>query len=123
MHASSVDITPFLEDSSGYKGAADRVVVPQTTAEVQDIVRHCVEQHIPITVAGAGTGLTGARVPQSGWVLSLSRFHKLEIQPGRAICGAAVSLAELQEAAARTRQFLGPNPTETSASVGGVIAT
>jgi FAD/FMN-containing dehydrogenase len=123
LHASSLGIAPFLEDASGYKGAADKVVVPQTTAEVQDIVRHCVAERIPLTVAGAGTGLTGARVPHGGWVLSLSRFRTLDIQPGRAICGAAISLAELQEAAGRTRQFFGPNPTETSASVGGVIST
>lgn len=123
MTFSTADIAPFLEDSSGYKGTADRLLIPQSVAEIQQIVTTCSQEHIPLTIAGAGTGLTGARVPHGGWIISLERFRKLEIQPGRAVCGAAVSLAELQEAAGRTRQFFGPNPTETSASVGGVIST
>ena len=117
------DLDPFLSDASGYKGTAERLVVPGNVSEIAETVRACSSAIIPLTVAGAGTGLTGARSPQGGWVLSLERFRKLEIQPGRARCGAAVSLADLHAAAARTGQFFGPNPTEISASVGGVIAT
>lgn len=81
------------------------------------------KDRVPITVAGAGSGLTGSRVPQGGWVLSLEKFRQLEIGHARAVAGPAVTLLELRDAAARTRQFFPPDPTEISASIGGVIAT
>src|SRR5947209_2637381 len=121
--ANSQEIAAYLEDASGFHGSAECVVAPGTVAEVRDVVRQCARDRTPLTVSGAGTGLTGARVPQSGWVLSVQKFRRLEILPGRAICGSSISLAELHAAAARTNQFLGPNPTEISASIGGVIST
>jgi FAD/FMN-containing dehydrogenase len=120
---SPATIDSYLEDSSGYRGNAEQVFLPSTTAEVQEVVGEARRRRIPLTIAGAGTGLTGARVPHSGWILSLERFRRLEIDRGRALCGAGIILRELQEAAARTRQFFGPNPTEDSACVGGVIST
>jgi FAD/FMN-containing dehydrogenase len=117
------DLSPYLEDSSGYKGFADRVLVPSDINELRAIVHEASANKIPITIAGAGTGLTGARVPQGGWSVSLERFRTLEIQAGRARCGAGLALSDLQTAAARTKQFFGPNPTEISASIGGIIST
>jgi FAD/FMN-containing dehydrogenase len=76
-----------------------------------------------LTIAGAGTGVTGGRVPRDGWVISTERFQKLEISTGAARVGAAVSLADLHTAAARGRQFYAPDPTETSAWIGGTLAT
>ena len=75
-----------------------------------------------MTIAGAGTGLTGGRVPHKGWVLSLERLRRIETHSGYAICGAGVLLRDLQ-AAAGARQFYAPDPTENGASVGGSIAT
>ena len=77
-----------------------------------------------MTIVGARTGLTGGCVPQSGgWAVSLEKFRRLEICPGRAIAGAGVSLDALQAQAARTGQFYAPDPTERTASIGGTIAT
>jgi FAD/FMN-containing dehydrogenase len=118
-----VEFESYLRDASGYRGQADRVFVPETVHELRETVTRCAKERVPITVAGAGTGLTGARVPHGGAVLSLERFRKLEIENGRAICGAGVALEDLHRAAAKRRQFLGPNPTEASASVGGVVST
>jgi FAD/FMN-containing dehydrogenase len=118
-----MNIDRYLQDSSGYRGEAERVCVPSEIAEVREIVEKCSTAKIPLTIAGAGTGLTGARVPHGGWVLSLERFRSIEIQGGRARCGAGVILRDLQQAAAQTRQFFGPNPTESSASIGGIIST
>ena len=119
----STDLAAYLEDASGMHGSADRVFTPASTREVREIVAQAVSSNTPLTVAGAGTGLTGARVPRNGWVISLERFRNLEIQLGRAICGPGVLLSELQAAAARKRQFFGPNPTENSACIGGIIST
>jgi FAD/FMN-containing dehydrogenase len=118
------DISPaYLTDASGYKGSADRVVIPHDEGEVMEVLASARREKMPITIAGAGSGLTGARVPHGGWVLSLERFRRLEIRKGSARAGAAVTLLELRDKALPTRQFYAPDPTEITASVGGTIAT
>lgn len=108
-----------IEDASGFHGEAECVVTPASEAELLAIVA----EQIPITIVGARTGLTGGCVPQDGWAVSLEKFRRLEICPGRAIVGPGVSLDALQAAAAQTRQFYAPDPTERTASIGGTIAT
>jgi FAD/FMN-containing dehydrogenase len=108
-----------IEDASGFRGEAARVLTPASEAELLDIIA----QRVPITMLGARTGLTGGCVPQGGWAVSLEKFRRLEVCPGRAIAGPGVSLDELQTAAARTGQFYAPDPTERTASIGGTIAT
>ena len=115
--------TRYLEDASGYRGAAERVVIPGTVEGIREIVHHCRDQKIGLTIAGAGTGLAGARVPRDGWLMSLERFRCCDIHEGEARCGSGLLLSDLAKAAAGSRQFLGPNPTETSASIGGVVST
>ncbi len=113
----------YLEDASGFQGKAERLLVPRSGEEVAALLKAAAKERVPVTVAGAGTGVTGGRVALGGWVLSTEKLKKLEIGSGGARTGAGVLLGELQEAAGRTRQFYPPDPTETSASVGGTIAT
>ena len=120
------DMAPALsliEDASGFSGQAERNFTPATESELLTILAEARRTHIPITLAGARTGLTGGCVPQGGWAVSLEKFNRLEVGPGQAIAGAGVSLQELQAAAARTGQFYAPDPTEWTASIGGTIAT
>lgn len=112
----------YLEDASGFRGHADRLLTPASTEEVSAILREASAAAIPVTLSGAGTGVTGGRCAQGGWLLSLEKFKTIEIQPGWARAGAGVPLNELQAAAAPTVQFYAPDPTEWTASVGGTIA-
>jgi FAD/FMN-containing dehydrogenase len=113
----------YLEDASGFRGHAERVLVPSDEAGVIAALREASAAGVAITIAGAGTGLTGGRVPLGGWVLSLERFTRLEIHPGYAVVGAGVLLRDLHAAAQGSAQFYPPDPTETGASIGGTIAT
>ncbi len=113
----------YLTDASGYKGVADEVFAPADEAGVVDVLRRASERGIAVTLAGAGSGLTGGRVPQGGWVLSLEKFRRLEIGQGSAWVGAGISLLELRDAAAPSKQFYAPDPTEITAWVGGTIST
>jgi FAD/FMN-containing dehydrogenase len=113
----------YLEDASGYRGEADRLVVPETESDLAEILAEASRQAIPVTVVGAGTGVTGGRVAHGGWVVSVEKFNRLEVRDGVAVVGPAVLLRDLQAAAARTGQFYAPDPTETAASLGGTIAT
>ena len=115
--------SPYLIDASGYKGTADRILIPDDEAGVAQVLREASAIGMPVTVSGAGTGLTGGRVPQGGWVLSLERLNWIEIREGSAVCGAGVLLRDLQAAAGPSRQFYAPDPTEWGASVGGTIST
>jgi len=122
----------YLEDASGLRGHAERVIIPMDETEVAAALRDATAAGIPVTIAGAGTGVTGARVPFGGWVLSLERFTRLEVTGHRppatsqgsfAIVGAGVLLRDLHAAAQRSGQFYPPDPTETGSAIGGNIAT
>lgn len=114
--------SPYLTDASGYRGSAERLLLPESEAEVAEILREATALKKPVTIAGAGTGLTGGRVPHTGWLVCLERLTGVEVHEGRAICGAGALLRDVQ-AASSPRQFYAPDPTETGASVGGSIAT
>ncbi|HYZ86283.1 MAG TPA: FAD-binding oxidoreductase [Bryobacteraceae bacterium] len=113
----------YLEDASGYRGEAEAVYTPSNEAELCDLIRQASAANVPLTVAGAGTGVAGGRVPHGGWVVSLERFTRIHIDQGFARAGSGVLLQDLQAAAFPTGQFYAPDPTEMAASVGGSIAT
>ena len=113
----------YLEDASGLRGHAERVIVPADEPGVIAALREASAAGVPVTIAGAGTSVTGARVPFGGWVLSLEKLNRLEVHPGYALAGPGVLLRDLHAAAQRTGQFYPPDPTETSASIGGTIST
>ncbi|SPE33705.1 hypothetical protein SBA3_2050014 [Candidatus Sulfopaludibacter sp. SbA3] len=113
----------YLEDASGFRGRAERVIVPADEAGVAACLREASAGGIAVTIAGAGTGITGARVPLGGWVLSLEKLDRLEVHSGYAIAGPGVLLGEVHAAAERSGQFYPPDPTETAAAIGGNIAT
>ena len=113
----------YLEDASGFRGHAERVFFPCYETDVCEVLRQASASGVPVTVAGAGTGVTGARVPMGGWVISLEKLDTLEIREGAAVAGAGVLLRDLHAEASATGQVYPPDPTEITASVGGTIAT
>lgn len=115
--------SPYLIDASGYTGTAERILIPRDTEEVARAIREAAEAGAPVTIAGAGTGVTGGRVPQGGWALSLEKLNAIDVREGFAACGAGALLREVQAAAGASKQFYAPDPTEWGASIGGTIAT
>ena len=113
----------YLEDASGLTGHASEFAAPSTVEQLAAIVAGCRRRLMPVTFAGAGTGLVGGRIGGGGMIVSLERFRRLEIHPGHAIAGAGVPLKELHTAAQASGQFYPPDPTEWTASTGGTIAT
>jgi FAD/FMN-containing dehydrogenase len=117
------DHSSYVVDASGFSGWADRVLVPSDEAQVVEILNAASASNTPVTPVGAGYGLTGGRVAQGGWVLSLEKFRRLEINTGFCRAGAAVSLLEVRDAARPGGQFYAPDTTEINSSIGGTIAT
>jgi FAD/FMN-containing dehydrogenase len=117
------DTSAYVIDASGFAGWADKILVPSDESEVVEILSAASQSNTPVTVVGAGYGLTGGRVAQGGWVVSLEKFRRLDIHKGYARAGAAISLLEVRDAARPSGQFYAPDPTEINSSVGGTIAT
>ncbi len=115
-------VAPYLKDASNFSdGQASEVVVPETREELVAFLK---ESGQPVTLAGAGTGLTASRIPLKGVILSLERFHTLDsVKDGTCRVGPAVTLKDLQVHLQNSGWFYPPNPTESLASIGGTLAT
>jgi D-lactate dehydrogenase (cytochrome) len=123
------EIQNFLADSSNMKGGhASRVLVPESAEEVAEALAQATRERTPVTVAGAGTGIVGGRVPFGGVVLSTERLNRVgefvkEEGGGRVSGGAGVVLAELQREVRAKGLLYPPDPTETNCYLGGTVAT
>jgi FAD/FMN-containing dehydrogenase len=112
-----------IEDASGYHGEAERAFAPESEEELAALLADASHRKIPVTVAGALTGVAGGAAPRGGWSISTSKLRHLDVRPGLAVVAAGVALADLHAAASATGQIYGPDPTETTASLGGNAAT
>jgi D-lactate dehydrogenase (cytochrome) len=123
------EIQTFLVDSSNMQGGhATRVIFPESAEEVAGILADATRARTPVTVAGAGTGIVGGRVPFGGIVLATSRLNRIrevvrEGAGGRAIAEGGVVLADFQRAVGEHGLIYPPDPTEWSCFLGGTVAT
>ena len=123
------EIQPFLADSSNMPGgAAARVVFPETCEEVAQVLAEATLEHTPVTIAGAGTGIVGGRIPAGGIVLATSRLNRIkeitrEGDGGWGLAEAGVVLADFQSAVSAHGLIYPPDPTEWSCYLGGTVAT
>jgi glycolate oxidase len=107
--------------------APEYVVKPVTTDQVARILRFANEHGIPVTARGSGTGLSGAATPAAGGiVLSLERMSRvLEVdeQNHVAVVEPGVTLGQLDEETKKKDLVYPIFPGESSASLGGNVAT
>lgn len=122
----------YIRDESQFTGEAKSISFPRSEEEIRSILRELRAQGIPVTAQGGKTGIVGSGVPLGGHLMSMTDFSQvldfsetngkylLTVEPG-------LRLTELKQALARlggpVRLFWPPEPTETSATVGGVAAT
>src|ERR1044072_420796 len=72
------EIQSFLADSSNLAGGpAARVLIPESAEEMAEALARASRERTPVTVAGAGTGIVGGRVPFGGVVLSTARLNRV----------------------------------------------
>lgn len=123
------EIQSFLTDASNMQGGhAARVVFPETTEDVAAILAEASQERTLVTIAGAGTGVVGGRVPFGGIVLATDRLNKIkeivrEGEGGWAVVEAGVVLADFQRAVASRGLLYPPDPTEWSCYIGGTVST
>lgn len=140
----------YLKDESRQIGTAESITFPKTEEEIIASVKEGSLKNITITTQGARTGLAASAVPFGGHIINLSkmnnvtgvRYNKeqdrffLKVQPG-------VLLAEIRKYLLnksfittnwdkesldslnyidKNEWFFSTDPTETSASIGGMAA-
>ncbi|HHP7230400.1 MAG TPA: FAD-binding oxidoreductase [Xenococcaceae cyanobacterium] len=113
--------SPILQQQLQAK-RGDLVVRPTTEAEVIKVAQVCVQQRIPLTVRGAGTGNYGQCVPlQGGVILDLTAMNQIKsLQPGIACVEPGVKMAAFDKQARKIAQELRIAPsTYRTATIGG----
>jgi glycolate oxidase len=103
------------------------VVFPSTTADVARVVELAAAAGVALTARGSGTGLSGACIPvEGGIVVAFDRMHEIieiDLDNHVAVVQPGVTLDQLDEAL-RPHDLVYPVfPGESSASLGGNVAT
>ena len=146
----SDEYSDYLRDESRTIGNAATISFPKSEKDIIEIVKYCHEHDILINIQGARTGLAGGASPVGGNILNLSRMTKilgmrydekkdkyyLQVQPGvllsqvrKALENKAFDISDWsqksKDALSRIKAgelFFSPDPTETTASIGGMAA-
>lgn len=144
------DYADYLHDESRSQGSAELICFPESETDVCAALQHLYASGTPVTVQGARTGLAAGAVPSAGAVINMSRMNRalgmrrdesgrfyLRVQPGLSLMELRTALRTRSlptdgwDAASRAawQEFLGApeqtfacDPTETSASLGGIAA-
>ncbi|MGI8477252.1 MAG: FAD-binding oxidoreductase [Thermomicrobiales bacterium] len=103
------------------------VVLPRTSEQVSAIVRLAREINLPVVARGAGTGLSGGAVAQSGGIIvaltRMDRILSVDLVAGTALVEPGVINLELSEWTARDGYFFAPDPSSQRAcTIGGNVA-
>ena len=120
-------IQSYLEDSSNLQGGfAEGVYLPESEAEVVDILKECSQKKIPLTISAGETGTTGGCIPFGGWILGTERLNQLKTLDKKAKTATlqpAVTLETLEKEIKKLGLLYPPDPTEQTAWLGGTVAT
>jgi glycolate oxidase len=103
------------------------VLLPDSTQQVQAIVRLCHRERIPFVARGAGTGLSGGALPvENGIVISLTRMNRIlevDFANARAVVEPGVANLDVTARVAPRGYFYAPDPSSQSVcSIGGNVA-
>lgn len=109
------------------QGLPAAVAVPTSTEEVSQVLAWAHQRGVPVSIRGAGTGLSGGAVAYAGGlVVSLTELNRLEIDSANmyARVGGGVITAHLDDAAKEHGLMYGPDPVSAEwSTIGGNIAT
>lgn len=112
---------------ASYKVVPAVVVLPETTEQVQAVVRACSERGIPFVARGSGTGLSGGALPHAEGVLvvtsKMRSILEIDIANERAVVEPGVINLDVSKAASPHGYYFAPDPSSQQVcSVGGNVA-
>ena len=121
------DTIPYECDGlAAYRKMPLAVALPETEAQVVQILKICFDMQVPIVPRGSGTGLSGGAMPISqGLVLSLAKLKKIiNIDPftRTAVVQPGVRNLAISEAVAHLGLYYAPDPSsQIACSIGGNV--
>ena len=125
--ADALDRYLYGKDAGVYRGEVTVIVMPETTAEVAEIVRVAERHGVAVIARGAGTGLAGGAVPlDGGIVVSTTRMNRIfDVDPDNrtAWVGPGVVNLDLSRHTAPLGLHFAPDPSSQAAcTIGGNVA-
>lgn len=141
----------LVDESEIIRGKAGEVVFPISEMQIAEILQEANKKKVHVTVSGAGTGLTGSRVPLDGVVLSTEKITQISFEQSSSeeliehielgkkysviigkdegtsefytITPVGIQLAIFKKLVENEGLYYPPDPTETTAVLGGTVAT
>lgn len=121
------DVMLYEYDAGLSQGTPCAVVLPRTSAHVQQVVRIANEAGVSIVPRGAGTGLSGGSISREhGIVMVFSRMNRIveiDIPNQRAVVQPGVVNLDLTAAVQAHGFYFAPDPSsQKAATIGGHVA-
>jgi len=117
----------LLADESSLSGGwCTEAVWPESFREAVECIRAYHDRKLKITLSGGMTGISGGAVPEGGVVVSSAVLKGIEREGDHVLrVMAGTTLEELDQWLDERMPdwFYPPDPTETTASIGGTVAT
>ncbi len=122
------DTTPYECDGlTAYRQRPLCVALPETDAQVQQVLKVCHRLGVPVVARGAGTGLSGGAMPHAeGVTLSMAKFNRIvsvDAHTRTAVVQCGVRNLAISEAAAPLGLYYAPDPSsQIACTIGGNVA-
>jgi glycolate oxidase len=122
------EMKPYESDGlTAYRQVPMVVVLPQTTAQVAEILRYCHEQEIKVVPRGAGTSLSGGALPlEDGVLLGMAKFNRIreiDFENRLAVVEPGVTNLAITAAVEHAGFYYAPDPSsQIACSIGGNVA-
>ena len=119
---------PYESDGlTAYRTLPMVVVLPETVAEVQNVLAYCHENNVKVVARGAGTSLSGGALPlEDGVLISMMKFNRvkeIDFANRFAIVEPGVTNLAITRAVEAQGLYFAPDPSsQKSCTIGGNVA-
>jgi len=122
------ELLTYETDAGLDRGMPDAVFYPESTEDICRIVTWASRKKVPIVARGAGTGLAGGAVAESGGVVvATTRMDRIEgpdIEGRSVVVESGVANLDLAKLVGKSGLYYPPDPSSgRSCAIGGNIAT
>jgi glycolate oxidase len=126
--AAEREMKPYESDGlTAYRQLPMVVVLPETTAQVSQVLRYCHQQGIRVVPRGAGTSLSGGALPLADGVLlgmaKFNRIHEIDFDNRVAVVQPGVTNLAVTQAVEHAGFYYAPDPSsQIACTIGGNVA-